>query len=261
MTASDPTPDTRSLSDHARADIEFHVARAPVYDRLVTSVYQLFDELWLLPFLDRMAAERPGQTVLDVGCGTGEVALHLAARGFDVHATDLSPDMLDVARRKARERHLLDRISFRTADSAGLPYDAATFGGVTSQRMLHHVPDADAVVGEMRRVLKPGGFFYLSDTIDDPTPAARLLRAIWRRTRRASSDPPPQGPAHEVRRKASEIQQLLSAHDLDCEVRFFTYVGLQDRLSPERRMQLIRLLSWPYAKKRGDIFFASCSSS
>lgn len=96
-----------------------------------------------------------GLKVLDVGCGTGTWALHLAARGARVSGVDQSEGMIRVARRKSTVSGL--PVPFQIADGARLPFGAATFDLVTALLVLEFAHQPGAVVAEMARVLRPGG--------------------------------------------------------------------------------------------------------
>jgi ubiquinone/menaquinone biosynthesis C-methylase UbiE len=254
----------RATDEHSKADAAFHAVRAPSYDRDVTSEYEIYDQLALVPFLDRGGVRGPELTVLDLGCGTGAVALHLARRGITVQAVDHSPEMIGVAKDKAERAELAERITFHVADIGDLPFESASFDGVTCQRVLHHILDPAKLLAEVDRVVKPGGFFYLSDTIPDATPAGRILRSVWRLVRRmlgrtttweASGLPG----VHEVHRPAAEVERLLVGAGFSFELLFFTHVGLRRRLSPGQRALLIKALSFPWRRKRGDLLFAFAS--
>lgn len=108
--------------------------------------------------LDR-ADLRPGEAVLDVGCGPGVLTIMAKERAGDgeVHGIDASPEMIDAARRKA-EKQGRD-VAFQAAAVEDLPFPDGTFDVVLSSFMLHHLPDDLKRAGfrEVARVLKTGG--------------------------------------------------------------------------------------------------------
>ncbi len=105
---------------------------------------------------DLLMTERPaGKRVLIPGCGFGEDAIRLAKLGADVHASDLSPDLLDIAQRRA-ERMDAGGIHFDVMPAEALTYPDDFFDLVFFNDILHHV-DIPGAVAETRRVLKPGG--------------------------------------------------------------------------------------------------------
>jgi ubiquinone/menaquinone biosynthesis C-methylase UbiE len=110
-----------------------------------------------------LAHVQDGFCVLDAGCGTGLTTLRIAAQCPDcvVHAIDLSPGMIDAARRGARQQGL--NVDFRVGSITDLPYPGAFFDVVLTNIMLHHLDPAEKrrAVAEIARVLKPGGR-YLS---------------------------------------------------------------------------------------------------
>lgn len=97
--------------------------------------------------IDRLLPLSAGDRVLEVGCGRGHLTGRLADRGIDVIGIDANPRAAEVAGS--------DRIMTMRAES--LEFDDATFDAVVSIHAIEHLPQLDAAVAEMARVLKPGG--------------------------------------------------------------------------------------------------------
>jgi SAM-dependent methyltransferase len=112
------------------------------------------------PDLVRFAGVRAGQRVLDVGCGTGVVALTAARTGATVIGADLTPALLESARRNAELANLA--VTFEEADVEALPFAAASFDVVVSQFGHMFGPRPEVTIAEMLRVLKPGGTLAFS---------------------------------------------------------------------------------------------------
>lgn len=110
--------------------------------------------------LVEFAQVQAGQKVLDVACGTGVVAVTAARRGAEVRGIDLSPALLEEARRNAA---MVDAdIEFLEGDAEALPYADASFDVVLSQFGHMFAPRPEIAVTEMLRVLKPGGCIAFS---------------------------------------------------------------------------------------------------
>jgi SAM-dependent methyltransferase len=110
--------------------------------------------------LVKRARVRTGQRVLDVGCGTGVVALTAALRGADVTGLDLTPELLERARENAR---IVDvDVEWVEGDAEALPFADSSFDTVLSQFGHIFAPRPDVATAEMLRVLKPGGTIAFS---------------------------------------------------------------------------------------------------
>lgn len=107
---------------------------------------------------------KPDWRCLDVATATGHTAFAFAPHVAHVTATDITPEMLDEARKLGVERGLTN-VEFAFADATELPFEPNTFDLVTCRIAPHHFPDISAFLGNVARVLKPGGVFALVDNI------------------------------------------------------------------------------------------------
>lgn len=100
-----------------------------------------------------------GKAVLDIGCGNGYLLNQYARRGARPCGTDLTWTAIDLS----RKRFALDRLDscFVQADAERLPFRDERFDLVVSAGVLHHIPRTEAAIGEIHRVLKPGGTIIL----------------------------------------------------------------------------------------------------
>lgn len=150
---------------------------APVYD-LLNHVLSLGEDLRWRRFVAR--ALRPGPTgrVLDVACGTGDLALAAARRPWAplVVGLDLVPAMLGPAAAKAGRRGA--RVRLLRGDATMLPFGDASFDAVTIGFGIRNIPRRVAAMGEMARVLVPGGRLYV---LEFTTPQGPLVSRLYRR--------------------------------------------------------------------------------
>jgi ubiquinone/menaquinone biosynthesis C-methylase UbiE len=107
--------------------------------------------------------------VLDIGCGTGTVVSLLASSRWPVRAVGLDyvPSMCAEATRKADAIGTGPRAEFVAGDSEHLPFANGSFDVVTCSNSFHHYPHQQTVVGEMRRLLRPGGRLIIIDGFRD----------------------------------------------------------------------------------------------
>jgi ubiquinone/menaquinone biosynthesis C-methylase UbiE len=179
--------------DAKQANVVYHDYEAAQYDEKWSISY---DERCIAYARDRFVRMAgtdgwPYPKTLEIGCGTGFFTLNLLLAGVlgEAHVTDISPGMVAVAERNARDLGL--RVEGRVADAESLPYDDATFDLVVGHAVLHHVPDVELALREVLRVLKPGGRFVVAG---EPTTygdlvARRLSHAAWIAATKASHLP------------------------------------------------------------------------
>ena len=126
--------------------------------------YVRYQMLVAEPLLRRMRpflADGPVH-LLEVGCGTGGVSLYLASQGFRVAAVDrqqYDSDALPAARRFAVTHKI--GLNLAQADAAALPFDPDSFDCVVCSNVVEHLDDPDGALGEIHRVLKPGGLAFV----------------------------------------------------------------------------------------------------
>lgn len=150
------------------------------YDTLNSLMSAGLHHRWRERAADR-AALVPGDSALDVCCGTGDLTLELAGRvapGGYVVGCDFSEPMLDLAREKAAQRGAAGT-RFEWADALQLPYDAGRFDAVTVGFGVRNFADRDRGLAEMSRVLRPGGRLVVLEFTAPRRPPFSTFYAVW----------------------------------------------------------------------------------
>jgi demethylmenaquinone methyltransferase/2-methoxy-6-polyprenyl-1,4-benzoquinol methylase len=154
--------------------------RPPSYDRRMDAV----SSGRVRAVKEAVASEvPPGARVLEIGCGTGELASLLCARGASVHAFDLSPSMIDMARSRIQSENLHGRLEcteMGIEGMDGLPDRA--YGAVVSTLVLSELSDDERrfALRHAFRVLAPGGVLVIADEVVPRTRGRRLAHGIAR---------------------------------------------------------------------------------
>lgn len=132
---------------------------------------------------------KPGEHLLEVGSGSGILCRMLASYlqpGGSVLGVDISPEMIAEARKYALAEGTNDGVTFETAKAEALPYPNARFDGAVAARLLLHGVDPEAIIREMKRVVKPGGRLVVMDwdfdtvTVDHPDRELTRRLLHWR---------------------------------------------------------------------------------
>ena len=131
---------------------------APRYDLMNDLMSGGMHRLWKDRFVSRVKP-RPGEDVLDMAGGTGDVAFRMARRGAHVTVADINPDMLEVGRERARARGLTG-LAWKVENAESLSFPDASFDAYTVVFGIRNVTNVQAALGEAYRVLKRGGRFY-----------------------------------------------------------------------------------------------------
>jgi demethylmenaquinone methyltransferase/2-methoxy-6-polyprenyl-1,4-benzoquinol methylase len=150
------------------------------YDLLNSVMTAGLHHAWRVRAADR-AEVSPGDSVLDVCCGTGDLAFELADRvspGGRVVGCDFSEPMLDLAREKAAHR-AAESVRFEWADALQLPYDHDRFDAVTVGFGLRNFADRDQGLREMARVLRPGGRLVVLEFTAPHRPPFSTFYSLW----------------------------------------------------------------------------------
>ena len=216
-------------SDPKLANVLYHDWEADTYDEKWSISYDERCIRYARERFEKIAgtAGWPYRRALELGCGTGFFLLNLKLAGVidQGHVTDLSPGMVDVAQRNAR--NLGFDVDGRVADAERIPYDDGVFDLVVGHAVLHHIPDVPAALREVLRVLRPGGRFVFAG---EPTRygdlvARRLSRLTWWATVRLTRLPALAG----WRRPQRELDESSRAAALEALVDLHTFPPAQLR--------------------------------
>ena len=153
---------------------------AGVYDLMNSAMTAGMHHRWRARAVDR-AEVGPGDSALDVCCGTGDLSIELARRVGPtgrVVGSDFSERMLDLAREKSVPEVAAKPI-FEWGDALELPYDNAGFDAVTVGFGVRNLLDLDRGIAEMTRVLKPGGRLVILEITTPTRPPLSTFFSIW----------------------------------------------------------------------------------
>ncbi|HRY08527.1 MAG: class I SAM-dependent methyltransferase [Actinobacteria bacterium] len=225
----------QAWEDPKLANLLYHDWEADTYDDKWSIS---FDERCISYATDRfrnVAGEQgwPYGSALELGCGTGFFLLNLKLGGVldDGHVTDLSPGMVDVAKRNGT--HLGFELEGRVADAETLPYPDESFDLVIGHAVLHHIPDLEQALREVMRVLKPGGRFVFAGepTAKGDFVARKLSQLTWSAAKRITHLP---GLRDRYARSDAELDESSRAAVLEAVVDIHTFDPTELRQMCER---------------------------
>ncbi|MCR5822686.1 MAG: bifunctional demethylmenaquinone methyltransferase/2-methoxy-6-polyprenyl-1,4-benzoquinol methylase UbiE [Bacteroidales bacterium] len=146
---------------------------ASTYDRLNHLMTLGLDRCWRRRAVRELSTFNFQLSVLDVACGTGDMAVELVRHGCDVTGIDISEEMLAIAKQKA------ENAKWIVADAENLPFDDNAFDAVTCAFGVRNFTDLERGLGEMARVLKPGGRLVILELSYPENPALLALYKLY----------------------------------------------------------------------------------
>ncbi len=174
------SPETGRLEEPQVRAMFDRIAR--VYDRMNSVMTAGLHHHWRRRAVD-LAQVAPGDRVVDVACGTGDLSLELARRvgaGGEVIGCDFSEQMLELARDKVgREAALAAGVRFEWANALELPYADGEFAAATVGFGARNFSDLERGLSEMRRVVRPGGKVVVLEITTPTKPPLSTFYRLW----------------------------------------------------------------------------------
>lgn len=171
---------------------EMFTAVPPRYDLINRIITLGLDKSWR-KLAARVCLESRPARVLDLGCGTGDLAIDMARKaeaGAEISGLDFSAPMLRIARQKARRSGVGDRIKFVQGEATKMPFPDGYFDCVgiafAFRNLTYHNPLREPHLAEVRRVLKSGGRYVIVETSQ---PDNRVIKALYHIYLRALAAP------------------------------------------------------------------------
>lgn len=150
---------------------------SPVYDAANRRISLGLQTGWKHRFVRQLtAATTPGDRVLDVCCGTGDIAIALAKEGRQAWGLDFSPAMLRLAEEKSEN---IPGLHWRQGDAMALPFGDGEFDAASISFGLRNTTDYTQVLREMRRVVRPGGWVACLDSFVPSSPLVRPFYELY----------------------------------------------------------------------------------
>lgn len=145
------------------------------YDAANRAISMGMDKSWRRKTVEMLRPFRGGR-YLDIGTGTGDLVFEILNQSANVIIDGIDPagQMLEIARAKAAKKALGDSVIFLTADALDLPFEGDTYDGIVSGFCFRNIERRQKALGEMLRVLKPGGILVILEATYPANPLIRL---------------------------------------------------------------------------------------
>jgi len=157
--------------------IHHDIIAKEIYDNTVGPAWdQAYEEVTIDKWISNLKGKYP-KLILEYGCGTGESALKMASKGWQIISFDHSIEMVKKTREKAT-RFSYDNLFYVQGDGERLPFKDYTFDVITARWILHHIPDVRKAAGELCRVLKVGGELYIAEISSKVSVIEKMIKYI-----------------------------------------------------------------------------------
>lgn len=178
-----PELDHQGLTERQRREIETYNERAVAEWRESVDLHHYnqnrfgpWNPYWRTMHYALEKYPTENSRVLAYGCGAGALGLRLANLGYQVHAFDISDQLIRNAQYLAEKYDLKDKVDFSVQTAEKLTYDSDSFDVIVGMNILHHI-DLPRSLPEMQRVLRPAGTAIFKDSLQ--TPLRDVLRRSW----------------------------------------------------------------------------------
>jgi 2-polyprenyl-3-methyl-5-hydroxy-6-metoxy-1,4-benzoquinol methylase len=154
------------MNDLKSKEVERFLAKPDIHQQWVSAYRTAENEPFFeqaFDYIARVLNAPKNSTFLDAGCGTCAHSIRLANLGFLVQAVDLSESVLKEAEANVKAKGLETKISIRREDICSLSFEDETFSYILCWGVLMHIPDLEAAISELTRVLKPGGALVIGE--------------------------------------------------------------------------------------------------
>jgi len=224
-------PDMNEIAEKKRRELDFQARRAREMGNIKPTPRHVIEKYRKNPrwryipkeFVFKTLGNLEGKSVCDFGCGEGVLTSQLAGLGAKVTSVDISPDLIEKARKRVELDGVAHRVNFVVADAEEMKVPAEEFDLVVAYEVLHHV-EIPVVMEKLIKSLKPGG----RAVIIEPVAFSPILRKV-----RALTPVAVDGDSDDRQLTKEEVDEIRGFFD-SSETTFFRLLGRLARLAPGR---------------------------